>query len=62
VFDFAMVVINDDNGARNVIVPIETLPAPGDRVTLATGEIVTVQIVEHDPEQPEHVSLFSKLS
>ena len=57
---FAMVVIHDDAAmSRNVIVPIDKLPAPGDQLALGNGEVVTVQIVEPDPDQPERVSLFS---
>jgi hypothetical protein len=59
-FTFAKVVIHEEDAAsRNVIVPIERLPAPGEELALANGDIVTVQVVAPDPEQPERVSLYS---
>ena len=60
-FTFAMVVIPDENGAasHSVVVPIDAIPAPGDELRLGSGEIVTVQIVVPDSDQPERVSLYS---
>ena len=58
-FDLALVVVHDADRHREMILQLDRLPAPGDRLTLAQGELVTVVSVEPDPIQPERITLHA---
>ena len=56
-----LVVVADDTPARRVIMPMDGIPTPGDQLTLGNGQVVTVQFVQPDPQEPERISVHSTL-
>ena len=59
--ELALVVVHDAGTHHERIVELDRLPAPGEQLTLANGELVTVQAVEPDPRHPEHVTLHATI-